>query len=50
MIHIPYTQKWASGSDPTLLFGERTERRYFYKRYGVLGLIFHKYTGDCMLL
>ena len=25
-LHIPNTQNWASGSDPTLLFGKRTER------------------------
>ena len=30
-IHISNTQNWASGSDPTLLFGKRTKRKYVYK-------------------
>ena len=29
--HIKKTQKWASGSDPTLLFERRTERRLVFK-------------------
>lgn len=29
--NIAQTQKWASGSDPTLLFEKRTERMYVYK-------------------
>ena len=35
--------------DPTLLFWERTERRYIYKWYGFLGEIFNKHIGSCML-
>ena len=32
-IHISNTQKWASGSDPTLLFWKRAERRKIYLLY-----------------
>ena len=35
--HIQKTQKWASGSDLTLLFGKHTERRYVYKLERVSG-------------
>ena len=37
--------------DPMLLFGERTERRYVYKWYGVFwGGVFNNHVGGCMLL
>ena len=50
VIHISLTQKWAVGYNPPLRSGERTERRYVYRWYGILGLIFNKHIGGCMLL
>ena len=44
VIHITNTQKRASGSDPTLLFGRRTERRYVYKLYELLVSRFYLHT------
>ena len=45
--NIAQTQKWASGSDPTLLFEKRTERMYVYKleRVYVLYFYIHNVVG-----
>ena len=43
-LYISQTTYMASGSDPTLLFGRRTERRYVYICYEVMGYILYLIT------